>query len=84
MLADGVELPEIQVSVESGITVLAAKEIDISEIDTTATNGQIIINANNLQDWDGKILTGSVTSTGLYDPGKGIVIQGGSGDKEKM
>ncbi len=79
VLADGVELPEIQVSVESGIAVLATEEIDISKIDTTATNGQIIINAENAADWDGKILTGSVASTGLYDPGKGIVIQGGNG-----
>ncbi len=83
VLADGVELPEIQVSVESGIAVLAVgDEIDIAQVDTTATNGQIIINANNLQDWDGKILTGSVTSTGLYDPGKGIVIQGGQSDSD--
>ena len=82
VLADGVELPEIQVSLESGIALFAAEDvIDIADVETNA-NGQIIINAENLQEWDGKILTGSVTSTGLYDPAKGIVIQGGQSDSD--
>ena len=82
VLADGVELPEIQVSLESGIALFAAEDvINIADVETNA-NGQIIINAENLQEWNGKILTGSVASTGLYDPGKGIVIKGGLSDKE--
>lgn len=75
VLADGVELPEIQVSVESGIALFTAGEvIHIEDVETT--NGQIVINTENLAQWQDKILAGNVTSSDLQDAAKGLVIDG--------
>lgn len=75
VLADGVELPEIQVSVESGIVLFTAGEvIHIEDVETT--NGQIVINTESLAQWQDKILTGNVTSSDLQDAAKGLVIDG--------
>ena len=63
---------------ENPVQVLSSNDevINIAEAEATGSNGQIIINADNLDQWDNKILTGSVTSADLDDSAKGIVVDG--------
>ena len=76
-VADDVELPQIYVLIEGHkVQTLSSNEvIDIADVKTNA-NGQIVINSDNWEEWNNKILTGSVVSTGLYDSAKGLVIDG--------
>ena len=77
-VADDVELPQIYVLIEGHkVRTLSNSEvINIADVKPTNSNGQIVINAENVADWNNKILTGSVTSTDLYDSAKGLVIDG--------
>ena len=63
---------------ENPVQILSSNEevINIAETEATGSNGQININADNLNQWDNKILTGSVTSVDLDDSAKGIVVDG--------
>ena len=79
-VADDVELPQIYVLIEGHkVQTLSSSEvINIADVKPTNSNGQIVINAENVADWNNKILTGSVTSTDLQDSAKGLVIDGGT------
>ncbi len=63
---------------ENPVQILSSNDevINIAEAEATGSNGQIIINADNLNRWDNKILTGSVISADLDDSAKGIVVDG--------
>ena len=77
-VADDVELPQIYVLIEGHkVQTLSSSEvINIADVNSTNSYGQIVINSDNLDEWNNKILTGSVTSTDLYDSAKGLVIDG--------
>ena len=76
-VAEDAELPQIYVLIGGRkVRTLSNEVMDIADIETQNTNGQIIINQDNLEDWDNKILTGSVTSSDLNDGAKGLVIDG--------
>ena len=78
IVADDVELPQIYVLIEGHkVQTLSSSEvINIEDVKPTNSYGQIVINSDNLDEWNNKILTGSVTSTDLYDSAKGLVIDG--------
>ncbi len=78
-VADDVELPQIYVLIEGHkVRTLSSNEvINIADVETNG-NGQIVINSENWEEWNNKILTGSVTSTDLQDSAKGLVIDGGT------
>lgn len=63
---------------ENPVQILSSNDevINIAEVQATGSNGQIIINSENLDQWNNKILTGSVTSADLDDSAKGIVVDG--------
>ena len=77
-VSDDVELPQIYVLIEGHKvrTLSNSTVINIEDVKPTNSYGQIVINAENVADWNNKILTGSVTSTDLYDSAKGLVIDG--------
>ncbi len=76
-MADDAELPQIAVLIGGRkVRALSNEVIDIADVEPTGSNGQIVINSENLDDWDNKILTGSVSSSDLNDSAKGIVVDG--------
>lgn len=77
VMADDAELPQIAVLIGGRkVRALSNEVIDIADVEPTGSNGQIVINSENLDDWDNKILTGSVSSSDLNDSAKGIVVDG--------
>ena len=77
VMADDAELPQIAVLIGGRkVRTLSNEVIDIADVEPTGSNGQIVINSENLDDWDNKILTGSVSSSDLNDSAKGIVVDG--------
>ena len=77
VMADDAELPQIAVMIGGRkVRALSNEVIDIADVEPTGSNGQIVINSENLDDWDNKILTGSVSSSDLNDSAKGIVVDG--------
>ena len=77
VMADDAELPQIAVLIGGRkVRALSNEVIDIADVEPTGSNGQIVINSENLDDWNNKILTGSVSSSDLNDSAKGIVVDG--------
>ena len=67
---------EIEKAVEVESMTEAGEVLDIADVTPTGSNGQIVINADNLENWDNKVLTGSVSSSDLNDSARGIVVDG--------
>ena len=77
VVADDVSLPQIYVLIGGWkMQTLSGEMIDIADVEPTNSNGQIVINSDNVEDWNNKILTGSVTSSDLNDGAKGLVVDG--------
>lgn len=67
VLAEGVELPKIEVSVDGGIALLALETYDIA-------NGGISINSQTLGQYDGKTITGTSTTNVIVVDGVDATI----------